>query len=139
MVAEVCDGDPRPANVEHESFVYPDHASLWQKIEAVATKIYGASEVTADAKVRSRLRELAQEGYGDLPVCIAKTQFSFSTDKSLRGAPSGHSVNVREVRLSAGAGFIVAVCGDIMTMPGLPLNPASDQIDVANGRITGLF
>ena len=89
---------------------------------------------------RDRMRELAEEGYGHLPVCIAKTQYSFSTDPSLRGAPSGHSMNIREVRLSAGAGFIVAVCGDIMTMPGLPALPSAAHIDVdEDGRIVGLF
>jgi formate--tetrahydrofolate ligase len=85
------------------------------------------------------MRELAEEGYGHLPVCIAKTQYSFSTDPSLRGAPSGHSMNIREVRLSAGAGFIVAVCGDIMTMPGLPKVPSSERIDVIDGQVVGLF
>ena len=130
VVVEICDADDKPVNVPHGSFVYPDDATLWEKIESIATTIYGASEVTADAKVRTRLRELAEEGYGNLPVCIAKTQYSFSTDPSLRGAPSGHSMNIREVRLSAGAGFIVVVCGDIMTMPGLPKVPSSERIDV---------
>ena len=138
-VVEICDADNQPANANHHSFVYPDDASLWEKIEAIATKIYGASEVTADAKVRTRLRELSEEGYSRLPVCIAKTQYSFSTDPSLRGAPSGHSMNIREVRLSAGAGFIVVVCGDIMTMPGLPKVPSSERIDVVDGQVVGLF
>jgi formate--tetrahydrofolate ligase len=115
-VVEICDADDKPVNVPHDSFVYSDDATLWEKIESIATTIYGASEVTADAKVRTRLRELAEEGYGNLPVCIAKTQYSFSTDPSLRGAPSGHSMNIREVRLSAGAGFIVVVCGDCTTV-----------------------
>ena len=139
VVVEVCDADESPVETAHESFVYPDDASLWEKVEAIATKIYGAAEITADAKVRARLRELAQEGYGHLPVCIAKTQYSFSTDASLRGAPSGHSMNIREVRLSAGAGFIVVVCGDIMTMPGLPKVPSSERIDVVDGQVVGLF
>lgn len=138
-VVEICETDTRAVDSGHDSFVYPDHASLWEKIESIATKIYGASEVTADAKVRTRLRELAEEGYGHLPVCIAKTQYSFSTDPSLRGAPSGHSMNIREVRLSAGAGFIVVVCGDIMTMPGLPKVPSSERIDVQDGQVVGLF
>ncbi len=138
-VVEICDADDKPVNVPHGSFVYPDDATLWEKIESIATTIYGASEVTADAKVRTRLRELAEEGYGNLPVCIAKTQYSFSTDPSLRGAPSGHSMNIREVRLSAGAGFIVVVCGDIMTMPGLPKVPSSERIDVQDGQVVGLF
>ena len=139
VVARICDEDERAVDAGHESFVYPDGASLWEKVEAIATKIYGASEVTADSKVRSRMRELAEEGYGHLPVCIAKTQYSFSTDPSLRGAPSGHSMNIREVRLSAGAGFIVAVCGDIMTMPGLPKVPSSERIDILDGQVVGLF
>ena len=139
VVVEVCDADDTPVDAGHDSFVYDDDASLWEKVEAIATKIYGASEVTADAKVRTRLRELAHEGYSHLPVCIAKTQYSFSTDPSLRGAPSGHSMNIREVRLSAGAGFIVVVCGDIMTMPGLPQVPSSERIDVVDGQVVGLF
>jgi len=121
-------------------FVYEDEASLWEKAEAVAKKIYGAAEVTADAKVRGELLRLQQQGYGHYPVCIAKTQYSFSTDPSVRGAPDGHVLNIREVRLAAGAEFIVLVCGDILTMPGLPANPSSAAIDVDdNGRIVGLF
>ncbi len=121
-------------------FVYEDEASLWEKAEAVAKKIYGAAEVTADTKVRGELLRLQQQGYGHYPVCIAKTQYSFSTDPSVRGAPDGHVLNIREVRLAAGAEFIVLVCGDILTMPGLPANPSSAAIDVDdNGRIVGLF
>jgi formate--tetrahydrofolate ligase len=121
-------------------FSYPDEASLWDKANAVATQLYGASAVSADAKVHARLRELQDLGFGHLPVCIAKTQYSFSTDPSLRGAPSGHVLNIREVRLSAGAQFVVLVCGDLLTMPGLPKHPSSEAIDVDdNGRITGLF
>jgi len=139
VVVDICDADERAADAGHHSFVYPDDASLWEKIEAVAMTIYGASEVTADGKVRARLRELTTEGYGHLPVCIAKTQYSFSTDPSLLGAPSGHSMNIREVRLAAGAGFVVVVCGDIMTMPGLPRVPSSERIDVVDGQVVGLF
>jgi formate--tetrahydrofolate ligase len=139
VVVDICDADERAADAGHHSFVYPDDASLWEKIEAVATTIYGASEVTADSKVRARLRELTTEGYGHLPVCIAKTQYSFSTDPSLLGAPSGHSMNIREVRLAAGAGFVVVVGGDIMTMPGLPRVPSSERIDVVDGQVVGLF
>ena len=117
MVVSLCDADDTPANTRHQSFVYPDSASLFEKVEAVATKIYGASEVTANAKVRTRLKELAEEGHGHLPICIAKTQYSFSTDPALKGAPSGHSMDIREVRLSVGAGFVVVICGDVMTMP----------------------
>ncbi len=121
-------------------FVYEDGDTLWQKAEAIAKKIYGASEVTADTKVRAQLRSLQDQGFGHYPVCIAKTQYSFSTDPQLRGAPSGHALNIREVRLAAGAEFVVLVCGDILTMPGLPANPSSAAIDVDDdGRIVGLF
>jgi formate--tetrahydrofolate ligase len=121
-------------------FVYDDEATLWQKAEAVAKKIYGAAEVTADTKVRTQLRQLQDHGYGHYPVCIAKTQYSFSTDPQLRGAPSGHVLNIREARLAAGAEFVVLVCGDILSMPGLPERPSSIAIDVDDdGRIVGLF
>jgi formate--tetrahydrofolate ligase len=121
-------------------FVYDEEDSLWDKISAVATKIYGASEVVADTKVRRQIRKFQEDGYGRYPVCIAKTQYSFSTDPSLRGAPSGHVLSIREVRLSAGAEFVVAVCGDIMTMPGLPKSPASERIDLGEkGEVIGLF
>mgnify|MGYP003338577251 FL=1 len=113
--------------------------SLWEKAVAIATKIYGASEVTADSKVRNKLKELQESGYGHYPICIAKTQYSFSTDASLRGAPSGHSLNIREVRLSAGAEFVVLVCGEIMTMPGLPKLPSAEKIDYVDGKVVGLF
>lgn len=121
------------------TFAYDDDQTLWSKMEAVALRTYGASEVTADTKVRRRLRELQEQGYGHLPICIAKTQSSFSTDPQRRNAPSGHSINIREVRLAAGARFIVLVCGDILTMPGLPTHPASEGIDVVDGRVVGLF
>jgi formate--tetrahydrofolate ligase len=121
-------------------FVYDERGSLWDKIKAIATRIYGASEVTADTKVRARIRQYQEAGYGHYPVCVAKTQYSFSTDPKLRGAPTGHVVNIREVRLAAGAEFVVMICGDIMTMPGLPAVPAANSIDVDDdGRITGLF
>jgi formate--tetrahydrofolate ligase len=120
--------------------LYPDAMPLWNKLETVAREIYGAAGLSADAKVRARFAELEAAGHGDLPVCVAKTQYSFSADPTLRGAPSGHFVPVREVRLSAGAGFVVAICGDIMTMPGLPRQPAAERIHVdAAGRIEGLF
>lgn len=120
--------------------LYDDDLPLWQKMKTIATQIYGAADVTADTKVRTQIRRLQDEGYGRLPVCVAKTQYSFSTDPLLRGAPSGHVVNVREVRLAAGAEFVVMTCGDIMTMPGLPKEPAATRIDVdENGRIVGLF
>lgn len=123
----------------HFKFLYQDSDSLWDKVQAIATKTYGAASITADAKVRAQIEQLQSDGYGDLPVCIAKTQYSFSTDAKLRGAPSGHVLTIREVRLSAGAGFVVMVCGDIMTMPGLPAVPAANGIDVNDaGQITGL-
>jgi formate--tetrahydrofolate ligase len=121
-------------------FVYEDSAPLWEKVEAVAKKIYGAAGISADAKVRAQIQRLQDEGYGSYPVCIAKTQYSFSTDASARGAPTGHTINVREVRLAAGAEFIVFVCGDIMTMPGLPKVPSATKIDLTpEGRVVGLF
>ncbi|MGN2393234.1 formate--tetrahydrofolate ligase, partial [Pelomicrobium sp. G1] len=111
-----------PANFK---FVYPDSASLWDKIQTVARNIYGAAEVTADSKVRAQIKKLQEDGYGHYPICVAKTQYSFSTDPQLRGAPSGHVINIREVRLAAGAEFVVMICGDIMTMPGLPKVPSA--------------
>ncbi|MBS0393368.1 MAG: formate--tetrahydrofolate ligase [Proteobacteria bacterium] len=121
-------------------FVYEDATPLWDKMKAIATKIYGAADITADSKVRGQIKQLQESGYGHYPVCVAKTQYSFSTDPSLRGAPSGHVVNVREVRLAAGAEFIVMICGDIMTMPGLPKVPSADHIDIDdNGKVVGLF
>jgi formate--tetrahydrofolate ligase len=120
-------------------FVYDEKQTLWDKVKTIATKIYGASDISGDSKIRARFEEL-QKNYGHYPVCIAKTQYSFSTDPSLRGAPSGHMVNIREVRLAAGAEFIVVVCGDVMTMPGLPKVPSADKIDIdAQGRVVGLF
>ena len=111
-----------------------------EKIEALATTVYRAGSVQIPAAVRRTLDQYVREGYGDLPVCIAKTQYSLSSDPSLRGAPEGHELTVRDVRLSAGAGFIVVICGDIMTMPGLPRDPAAHRIDVqADGTISGLF
>ena len=121
-------------------FVYDDQQTLWDKIKSIATKIYGATDISADSAVKKQLDKLQEDGYGHYPVCIAKTQYSFSTDPSKRAAPSGHVVNVREVRLAAGAEFIVVVCGDIMTMPGLPKVPSSEKIDVdADGRVIGVF
>ena len=126
--------------VGRTKYVYEDELPLWDKVKAIATKIYGASEVTADAKVRGQIRKLQEDGYGHYPVCVAKTQYSFSTDPQLRAAPSGHVINVREVRLAAGAEFVVMVCGDIMTMPGLPKIPSAEKIDLTeDGKIIGLF
>lgn len=120
--------------------LYPDTLPLFSKIERIATEIYRAGEVTADKAVRDQLGEWERQGYGHLPVCMAKTQYSFSTDPTLRGAPEGHTVHVREVRLSAGAGFVVAITGEIMTMPGLPRVPSSEKIRLnGDGAIEGLF
>ncbi len=121
------------------SYTYGDELSLAEKVEAIATRLYGASEVTWDPKARRRLARIEADGYGRLPVCVAKTQYSFSIDASQRGAPTGHALHVREVRLSAGAGFVVLVCGDVMTMPGLPKVPAAARIDLLDdGTIVGL-
>jgi formate--tetrahydrofolate ligase len=122
------------------SFVYDENQTLWDKIKTVASKIYGAADIASDAKIRAQIDKLQKDGYGHYPVCIAKTQYSFSTDPGARGAPSGHVVNIREVRLAAGAEFIVVVCGDVMTMPGLPKVPSADKIDIdAQGKVVGLF
>jgi formate--tetrahydrofolate ligase len=134
-VAALCDGPPPTV-----APLYPDSRSLAEKIETIATEIYGAANVVLDAVAAARLAEIEAAGYGHLPICMAKTQYSFSTDPTLMGAPSGHTVSVREVRLAAGAGFVVAICGDIMAMPGLPRVPAAESIFVdAEGRIEGLF
>src|SRR5205809_4716456 len=121
------------------SYVYDDHDTLWDKMNKIAKKVYRASEVTADSKVRNQIKKLQDEGYGHYPVCVAKTQYSFSTDPQLRAAPSGHSVNIREVRLAAGAEFVVMICGDVMTMPGLPKVPSANKIDLVDGKVVGLF
>ena len=128
------------SNLANFSPIYPDNMSLMEKIETISKRIYRADEVLADKKIRDQLRSWEDQGYGDLPICMAKTQYSFSTDPSLRGAPTGHSVPIREVRLSAGAGFVVAICGEIMTMPGLPRKPAAETIGLnAIGDVEGLF
>jgi formate--tetrahydrofolate ligase len=122
------------------TYVYEDGDSLLEKMKKVATKIYGAADISASAKVKQQLKTWEEAGYGSYPICVAKTQSSFSSDATLRGAPSGHIVNVREVKLAAGAQFIVMICGDIMTMPGLPKVPSAEKIDVDdNGKIIGLF
>ena len=121
-------------------FVYEDQDSLWDKMKKVATKIYGAADISASAKIKQQLKAWEEAGYGHYPICVAKTQSSFSSDATLRGAPSGHMVNIREVRLAAGAQFIVMICGDIMTMPGLPKVPSAEKIDIdENGKVVGLF
>ena len=134
-VAEIADADQ-----SQFAPLYPDEMPLFEKIETVAKRIYRAEEVIADKSVRDQLRRWEEQGYGNLPVCMAKTQYSFSTDPDLRGAPTGHTVPVREVRLSAGAGFIVVITGQIMTMPGLPKAPSSEKIHLNDeGLIEGLF
>ncbi|MGI9154963.1 MAG: formate--tetrahydrofolate ligase, partial [Rubrivivax sp.] len=131
-----CATPPGPA----PQYLYPDTATLWEKAEAVARKIYRAAGISASAKARATLERLQAQGHGHLPVCIAKTPYSFTTDPAIRGAVQGHTIDVREVRLSAGAEFVVLVCGDIMTLPGLPAVPAAASIDVDDdGRIVGLF
>jgi formate--tetrahydrofolate ligase len=121
-------------------FVYEDADPLWEKMKKIAIGIYGAADVTADTRVRNRIKELQDGGYGHYPVCVAKTQASLTADASVRGAPSGHIVNVREVRLAAGAEFVVMICGDMMTMPGLPKVPAAEKIDITDdGKVVGLF
>ena len=134
-VAEVADAD-----MANFAPIYPDDMPLLEKIETISKRIYRADEVIADQKIRDQLKQWEDQGYGNLPVCMAKTQYSFSTDPTSRGAPTGHSVPVREVRLSAGAGFIVAICGEIMTMPGLPRVPSAEAIMLNDqGQIEGLF
>ncbi|CAE8697474.1 unnamed protein product, partial [Polarella glacialis] len=120
-------------------FVYPSEDDLWTKIRTVATKIYGASDISSSEGVKKKLATLSKS-YPNFPVCIAKTQSSFSTDPTKRGAPSGHVVEIKEVRLAAGAGFVIAICGEIMSMPGLPKHPSAEVVDVMpDGRIVGLF
>ncbi|SFI90048.1 formate--tetrahydrofolate ligase [Jannaschia pohangensis] len=134
-VAEIAD-----SGVSKFAPLYPDEMPLFEKMETIAKRIYHADEVVADSKIRDQLKAWEDQGYGNLPVCMAKTQYSFSTDPTLRGAPTGHSIPVREVRLSAGAGFVVAVCGDIMTMPGLPRVPSAETIRLNEaGEVEGLF
>ena len=135
-VVELC----KKAQKNSFKFLYSVETSLWKKIEAIAKEIYGASEVVADTKIRDQLKKMEENGFGKFPICIAKTQFSFSTDPSLKGAPSGHVLPIREVRLSSGAEFVVVICGSIMTMPGLPRVPAADSIKLNDkGKIEGLF
>ena len=133
-VVRLCD---EPSELR---FVYDADATLWKKMQTIARRVYGADDITASAAVRAQIRRLQDAGYGHFPVCVAKTQYSFSTDPALRGAPTGHHVDIREVRLAAGAEFVVLVCGDVMTMPGLPVRPGAESIDVDDdGRIVGLF
>ncbi len=134
-VAKIAD-----SNLSDFKTLYDSKMPLWDKTKHIAQKIYGASEIIADKKVRNQFQKFEDDGFGEYPICMAKTQYSFSTDPLLMGAPSGHDVPIKEVRLSAGAEFIVVVCGDIMTMPGLPRIPAAENIDVDDeGLIQGLF
>ena len=127
------------SNLDKYQSSYANSLSLWEKIETIAKSIYGAEEIIADKKVRDQIREY-QKNYGNFRICMAKTQYSFSTDPKLLGAPSQHVVPIREVRLAAGAEFLVVVCGDIMTMPGLPMNPSAQDIHLnEQGEINGLF
>ena len=133
-------GGAVPGHGRTPHFLYPDDMPLWDKLRTVATRIYGAADIVAPAKVRKQIDDWQAQGYGSYPISVAKTAVSFSADPSLLGAPSGHTVNVRDVRLSAGAGFIVMICGDIMTMPGLPKVPSAERIDIGpDGRVVGLF
>lgn len=134
VVVDLCE-----SNTQKMSYVYDDQDTLWEKINKIAKKVYRASEVNADAKVRGQIESLQQQGYGHYPVCVAKTQSSFSTDPKLRGAPDNHVITIREIRLAAGAEFIVMVCGDVMTMPGLPKAPSAEKIDYVDGKVVGLF
>jgi formate--tetrahydrofolate ligase len=146
-----AEGGKGAADVAHEvvrlcekpstlRFAYEDADTLWTKMQKLAQRIYGAADISAAADVKAQIQRLQDSGFGHLPVCVAKTQYSFSTDAKVRGAPSGHTVNVREVRLAAGAEFVVMLCGDIMTMPGLPKVPSAERIDIdADGKVVGLF
>jgi formate--tetrahydrofolate ligase len=132
-VVELCEKPSQP------KFVYDDADPLWDKMEKIAKKVYRASGLTADAKVRGQIQQLQQAGYGHYPICMAKTQYSFSADAKVRGTPSNYSINVRDVRLAAGAEFVVPILGDIMTMPGLSKAPAATKIDFVGGKVVGLF
>jgi formate--tetrahydrofolate ligase len=133
IVVDLCDKPSKP------TFVYEDSDTLWDKIGKIAKKVYRATEVTADAKVRAQIKKLQDDGYGHYPVCVAKTQASITVNAAVRGAPTDHVVNIREVRLAAGAEFVVMICGDIMTMPGLPKVPSAEKIDLIDGKVVGLF
>lgn len=134
-VVEICDSGTAQFRT-----LYDDDQKLWDKVKTIAREVYGADDIIADKKVRNQFAAFEDQGYGHYPVCMAKTQYSFSTDPNLLGAPTGHVVPIREIRLAAGAEFVVIICGDIMTMPGLPRKPAANEIRVnADGEIEGLF
>ena len=129
--------DTKPSEFEP---LYPDNMSLWDKTRTIAQDIYGAEDITADKSVKDKFAELEKLGFGNFPICVAKTQYSFTTDPAAKGVPLGHTIPIREVRLSAGAEFVVVICGAIMTLPGLPRVPAANKIELASdGRISGLF
>jgi formate--tetrahydrofolate ligase len=129
--------DTKPSDFQP---LYPDDMSLWDKTRTIAREIYGAEDITAPKAVRDAFAELEKAGFGKFPICVAKTQYSFTTNPDAKGVPLGHTIPIREVRLSAGAEFVVVICGDIMTMPGLPRVPAANNIELASdGRISGLF
>ena len=134
-VVEICNN-----NKNNFKYLYPDNKSLLEKIEIIAKEMYGASGFQVEDNIANEIKKIEDSGFGKFPICIAKTQYSFSTDPKLKGAPSGHVLPIREVRLSSGAEFIVVICGSIMTMPGLPKTPAADSIKLNNkGEIEGLF
>ena len=138
-VATLCD-EGHPMDGRGFTHLYPDEMPLWDKMKTIATQIYGAEDIIADKRIRDQFKELQASGYGHFPICVAKTQYSFTTDPNHKGAPSGHVVPIREVRVSGGAEFLVVICGEIMTMPGLPRKPAAETIRLdENGRIDGLF
>ena len=138
-VVSLLDRPPAP-DARGFRCLYPDEMPLWDKMRTIAREMYGAEDIVADKRVRAQFQEFQDRGFGHFPICVAKTQYSFSTDPNLKGAPSGHVVPVREVRLSGGAEFLVAICGEIMTMPGLPRVPAAHAIRLdGDGMIQGLF
>ncbi len=138
-VIQLCES-PRFRDGRGFRHLYPDDMPLWEKVRTIATEIYGAADIIADKKIRDQFRQYQEEGYGRFPICVAKTQYSFSTDPALKGAPSGHVVPIRELRLAGGAEFLVVICGEIMTMPGLPRSPAAERIRIDDrGQIEGLF
>lgn len=138
-VIQLCES-PRFRDGRGFRHLYPDDMPLWEKMRTIATEIYGAADIIADKKIRDQFRQYQEEGYGRFPICVAKTQYSFSTDPALKGAPSGHVVPIRELRLAGGAEFLVVICGEIMTMPGLPRSPAAERIRIDDrGQIEGLF
>ena len=140
--AELAQAVAAIADTGHAQYapLYPDEMPLFDKVKAIATRLYGASEVIADKKVRDELHAYENQGYGHFPVCIAKTPYSFSTDQNLKGAPSNHTVPIREIRLATGAEFVVVICGEVMTMPGLPRVPAANSIHInEKGLVEGLF